>query len=172
MDSSIPELQLKLGLFQNKQVFMLHVILETKQNLAAVFVWLLSGGQKRFFISDETFYCDLSGGSFIIRVGNNNKFPALLWSSMETLSASVLVMYSHAVVLIQKQKCSLGAAVFHVSSNILAFEDCCSHTQCTLIGLNFGITQVLRQSGMLRISSFLTLSTTGYNKGFVSCKFQ
>lgn len=103
MGSSIPEVQLKLGLSQIKQVFMLCAILET--NLAAVFVWLLSVGQKRFLIPAETSYCDLSGGRFIIRVGNNhrlNKFSALLWSSMEALSPSMLMMRSQAVVLIRR----------------------------------------------------------------------
>lgn len=31
------------------------------QSLSAVFVWLLSVGQKKFLISSETSYCDLSG---------------------------------------------------------------------------------------------------------------
>lgn len=86
MGSSIPEMQLKLGLSQIKQVFMLCAILET--NLAAVFVWLLSVGQKMFLIPAETSYCDLSGGRFIVRVGNNHRLKK--FSALEALYGSTV----------------------------------------------------------------------------------
>lgn len=54
-------------------MFVLLESLEPKQNLAAVFVWLLSVGQKRFLISAETSYCGLSGGSFLTEVGDNRR---------------------------------------------------------------------------------------------------
>lgn len=54
-------------------MFVLLVSLEPKQNLAAVFVWLLSVGQKRSLLSAETSYCDLSGGSFLTEVGDNHR---------------------------------------------------------------------------------------------------
>lgn len=129
---------------------------KTKQIFAAVFLCLLSVGQKK-----------------------------LLELTVTAPSVSLLMWHGHAVDVTQKQSCSSVSSIFKglgcedccsPTHGVLRLKTEILNRLRELGLFNTKEKALeetsLQQKGVLRMGTFLTLNTTGYSNGFISRKLQ